>query len=238
MLSINNIKKTQYLDESQFSEMSLISQEYTVAMNLTNLADEINDKRVTFYGGALIQPESPSYTLIHDIAKEFALRGYSVVSGGGPGAMSASLEGCQAGIDILKLESAGITGESCTIIPQTIAYCINLPQEESKINSDIHYVFNFFAPRKYALRQSQVYVVCPGGMGTLDEVCEIIDLIKTHKLPKRTIYLLDSDFWSGFYGWLSSEIVVERGLASTELLSIFKIVDSVDEIMEDYFEKI
>lgn len=239
MLTKHNIKKTDYLEESQFAEMSLIAQEYTVAMNLSNLSNRVNDSKVTFYGGASIPTGSPSYKLIFDIAKQFTLRGYSVVSGGGPGAMSASLEGCQSGINELRksIINSKDSGIVCQVIPQTIAYCINLPQEEAKLNSDIHYVFSFFAPRKYALRQSQVYIICPGGMGTLDEVCEILDLIKTNKLPKRPIYLLDSDFWSGFDEWLNSEIVIERGLAGKELLSLFKIIDTKEQIIEDYFGK-
>jgi predicted Rossmann-fold nucleotide-binding protein len=237
MLSLNTIKKTDNLEESQFSEMTLIAQEYTIAMNLSNLSNETNNNKITFYGGALIKPESTSYKLIFNTAKAFAMRGYSVVSGGGPGAMSASLEGCQAGVDELTKDSFDDdnSGDVCGPTPQTIAYCINLPQEESKINSDIHYVFSFFAPRKYALRQSQVYVFCPGGMGTLDEMCEILDLIKTNKLPTRKIYLLDSDFWSGFNDWLNSEVVVERGLANKEMLNLFKVVDTEEEIIKDYF---
>ena len=48
---------------------------------------------VTIFGSTHIQPHDPTYALAEQIGRRLVERGYSVITGGGPGAMEAANKG-------------------------------------------------------------------------------------------------------------------------------------------------
>jgi predicted Rossmann-fold nucleotide-binding protein len=61
--------------------------------------------------------------------------------------------------------------------------------------------------------------------------------MKTNKIPLKPIYLYNSKYWSGLAKWIKETIVEEWKLGGTNLLDLFKVVDSSQEILEDIFGK-
>jgi uncharacterized protein (TIGR00730 family) len=212
-MTTNNlpVDKLQSLTEDQFNLINTITSEYTEGMIALNSLDK---HTFTVYGGSLVKENDRSYQEILEISKSLAKKGWSGVSGGGPGMMSAALEGCSQG--------GG----------KAVAFCINIPGEPPFDNPDVRIVFSQFSVRKYLMRQSDIFIFAPGGVGTLDEMMEIFTLIKTHKHPQKPIFLLDSSFWKGYSEWFENTLIHERKLVSNDFTKLFHIVDSSEEILK------
>jgi uncharacterized protein (TIGR00730 family) len=79
---------------------------------------------------------------------------------------------------------------------------------------------------------SDAFLAIPGGMGTLDELCEIVTWaqLQYHKKP---IYLMNYD---GFFNGLIEHFknTVKEGFLSQEHFELVRVVDDVD----DFFERL
>lgn len=198
------------LSEDQFYILNKISEEYQMGMLALN---SLGNKTITFYGGSMIQEDDLTYKHVLKIARFFATKSWSIVSGGGPGIMKAALLGAQNG--------GG----------KAIAFSIDIPGEPPALDEpDVSVTFSQFSVRKYMLRQSDAFVFCPGGLGTLDELMELLTLMKTKKYPVKPIFLFERDFWKGYIEWLSDILLNSRKTVSEDFLELFHIVDSVEEI--------
>ena len=174
------------------------------------------EKKVTIFGSARTQPDHPAYRCTRELAASMAAAGWMVVTGAGPGIMAAGMEG--AGRD----KSIGVN--------------IRLPHEQganSFIAQDPKLVeMRFFFTRKLMLiKESDGYVVMPGGFGTLDEGFELLTLLQTGKAEPAPVVMLDvpgGTYWQGWDEFLRSE-VEPRGLVSGDDRSLFMITDDVGE---------
>lgn len=208
MTSNQNKYSSQTLNESQHQLLLNIHKEYTEGFLALNT---LGAYTVTFYGGARVKPESQTYKDIFELAKELAKRGWGVVSGGGPGIMSACLRGARVG---------GGKGA---------AFRISIGDEPSDFEPDISVMFDHFSVRKYMLRQSDIFIYAPGGLGTLDELMENLTLMKTGKYPLKRIFLYDSKFWKQYVTWFKK--LVQQGLVAEEVLGYFQLADSPQEVI-------
>ena len=88
----------------------------------------------------------------------------SVITGGGPGIMEAA----NLGAKDANSNSVGLV--------------ISLPFEavdNDYIDDEYNLKFNYFFPRKVAfVSNSDGYVIMPGGIGTLDELFEVLTLMQ------------------------------------------------------------
>jgi uncharacterized protein (TIGR00730 family) len=203
------------LSNNQLKQVKNISEEYSKSFILTN---KIDRKTVVFYGGSNLDKETKIYNEIQELAKKFGERDWAVITGGGFGVMKAGLIGAK---------NAGA---------KTISFRMNKVDNSTEILNDIDGIFENFAPRKAALRHGDVYIYCPGSFGTLDELMENLNLIKTEKLPIKPIYLYNTNFWSGLVTWIKTTIVEDWKLGDEKLLDLFKMVDNEDEILKDIFK--
>ena len=206
----------QTLDESQYNLLKTLNDEYTQGFLALN---SLGAHSVTFYGGAKVQPDDDAYKGVLEIAAEFAKRGWGVVSGGGPGIMEAALKGAQS-----------VEGKA-------IAFKIDLSGEPITLSPDLVLMFTQFSARKYLLRQSDAFVFAPGGLGTLDELMEMLTLVKTDKFPKKPIFLYDSVFWKGYVDWFREVLLNDRKVVAADFLNLFCLVDSTQEIIDNLFKE-
>ena len=187
--------------------------EYTNGFKTLNEIKNKN-KRVTIYGGAKLERSSKIYKDIVSIGSKLRHNGYQIVTGGGPGAMEAAFIGDDR------------TQEN------TIAYKItNIKDEKTGHPNDIEASFDMFSVRKYFLRQSDIFIVVPGGYGTLDELMELVDLVKTNKIEHKKILLYDANFWNDFIEWNRKTLLNGYGTISNEDLDLLQVVDSVEEVI-------
>jgi len=167
----------------------------------------------TFWGSARTTPDDPYYKAAEELAARLAKKGFSIISGGGPGIMEASNVG-----------AFKVGGKS-------VGLNIQLPFEQ-KLNpyTTESLNFDFFFSRKVMLTfASEAYVYFPGGFGTLDEFFEIITLIQTKKIEPIPVLLYGKDYWSPLIAFFENDMLQKYKTISSEDLEIFHVVDSVDE---------
>jgi len=110
---------------------------------------------------------------------------------------------------------------------------ISLPEEQAcNTYATKSITFNHFFTRKVMLvKYAVAFVIMPGGLGTLDEVTEILTLMQTHKIKPFPVVLFKSEFWKGFLGWLRSS-VLSRKYVSENDFDLLRVVDRPDEVIE------
>jgi len=157
-------------------------------------------KGVSMFGSARLKPGSKYYELATKTGYEMGKKGFTVITGGGPGAMEASNKGARQA----KAKSFGLN--------------IKLPFE-THINPyvDDSCDFNFFFVRKVMLvKYSQAFVILPGGMGTMDEMFEALTLIQTGKVENFPIILMGKTYWSGLIDWLKNTMYKEGMISDAD----------------------
>jgi len=141
---------------------------------------------------------------------------FVVCSGGGPGIMEAANRGAS--------EAGG----------QTVGLNIFLPFEQGAnpyITPQLNFTFRYFFMRKFWFAYlSKAIVVFPGGLGTLDEMFEILTLAQTQKLAKRMdVLLYGPEYWDPI---LNLRPMVEWGAISAEDVNLFTRVSTPQEAFE------
>ena len=170
---------------------------------------------VTIYGSARIKTGDELYAQTEEIARKLGERGFSIITGGGPGVMEAANKGAfEAGA-----KSVGLN--------------IVLPEEQvcnTYVNLAI--TFNHFFVRKVMLvKYAAAFVIMPGGLGTLDELTEVLTLMQTKKIRPFPVILFGSDYWEGFLDWLRNSTLA-RGYISEEDITLLRVCGHPDEVVE------
>jgi len=169
---------------------------------------------VSIFGSSRAGAHDPFYERARQLGKILAQKGFTVVTGGGPGIMEAANRGAY--------EARG----------NSVGLNIDLPTEQ-KPNPYLTTLlsFRYFFVRKVSfLKYSKAFVIFPGGLGTLDEFFESATLIQTKKIGSFPLLLFGSDYWRTLLVWLKNE-TLRRGYISSEDLELFHLVDSNDEVI-------
>ena len=171
---------------------------------------------VSIYGSARhLTRRSKLYRETEEMAYRLGRIGFSVITGGGPGVMEAANRGAtRAGA-----ESVGIN--------------IKLPVEQ-KTN---HYAtmtltFNHFFVRKVMLvKYASAFIAMPGGLGTLDELTEVLTLIQTQTIKPFPVLLYDHHYWHGFLDWLKNTCL-KQGFINEKDLALLRVCHTIDEVVD------
>jgi len=169
---------------------------------------------VTIYGSARVKPDQPLYQVTEEIARRLGELGFSIITGGGPGLMEAANKGAaEAGV-----VSAGLN--------------IELPEEQTpNPYATLSITFNHFFARKVMLaKYATAFIAMPGGIGTMDEVTEIVCLIQTHKMRPFPVILYDSSYWGGWLEWMR-RTTLAQGYIEADDLGLLVVCNSVDEVV-------
>jgi len=166
---------------------------------------------VTVFGSARFGESHPHYATAREVGRRVAELGFTVMTGGGPGLMEAANRGAR---------EAGGRSVGCNI---------ELPMEQDPNRYLDQYVTcHYFFVRKVLLfKYSYAFVGLPGGLGTLDELCEALTLIQTGKIQNFPVVLIGKVYWEPFIALLRE--MVEEGAVSASDLDLLKITDDVDE---------
>ena len=145
---------------------------------------------------------------------------YVVTSGAGPGIMEAANRGAK--------EAGG----------KTVGLGISLPFEQTNnkfITKGLNFVYHYFFMRKFwFIYKTKGIVVWPGGLGTLDELFDILTLLQCKKITRKIpIVLFGKNFWNGLVDWKK---MIDQGTISEEDLSLFITLDGVDETYDYLIE--
>lgn len=174
---------------------------------------------VSVFGSARTKPDNPYYKEAQKVGKLLADAGFGVITGGGPGIMEAANKGAH--------ESGG----------KSIGVGIELPFEASMNEYvDLGVENRYFFTRKLMfLKYSQAFVICPGGLGTLDELFEALTLAQCGHNVKYPIVLIGKKYWGGLIDWMQ-ETLWKNGAVSQKDFDLFRLVDTAEEAVEKITE--
>ncbi len=196
-------------------------QMFTIMAEFIEATEYLSEIRpaVSIYGSARLREDSPYYQKTIEIARLFSDAGFAVISGGGPGIMEAANKGAHAG----KSASVGLN--------------IELPHEQQgNPYQDIAMRFRHFFTRKVTfVKNSDAFIVMPGGFGTLDELAEVLTLVQTGKSRAVPVVMYGSRFWKGLLDWFRFTLL-PMGLIAEHDLDLMKIVDEPHEVLEAVYE--
>ena len=168
---------------------------------------------VTIFGSARFNEGHRYYSLAREVGRRVSRLGFTVMTGGGPGLMEAANRGAKDG---------GGLSVGCNI---------ELPfEQEPNPYLDRWITCHYFFVRKVLLfKYSYAFVVLPGGLGTLDEMCEALTLIQTGKIRTFPVVLVGTSYWRPFVKLLRAMIM--QGAVAVHDLDLFMVTDNLDEAM-------
>lgn len=182
-------------------------------------------RKVAIFGSARTQPEDPLYRQTRRFATAMATLDWMVVTGAGPGIMEAGIEGAGA-------ENAfGVS----IVLPFETATSQFMADDPKLMN------FRYFFTRKLEfIKESDAFVLLPGGYGTLDEAFELLTLLQTGKAQPAPVIMLDvpgGTYWEHWQKFVDGEL--ERsGYVSPDDDHLFCVTDdvqvAVDEVLRFY----
>jgi uncharacterized protein (TIGR00730 family) len=170
---------------------------------------------VTIYGSARIMEGDKLYVQTEEIAYRLGEMGFSIITGGGPGVMEAANKGA------LK---AGVV---------SVGLNIELPEEQfSNAYTTKSITFSHFFARKVMLvKYATAFIIMPGGLGTLDELTEVLTLMQTHKIKPFPVVLFDSKYWEGFLNWLRGSVLAREFISEADF-NLLRVCDQPAEVIE------
>ena len=165
-------------DHAHRGEMKLVNaalKEFTYAFKV--FKEYRGTRKVSIFGSARSGPDDPNYEMSRQLGAAMAKRGWMVITGAGPGIMEAGHLGAGA--------------------EQSFGANIRLPLESEPnevIEGDPKLInFKYFFTRKVTfLKESDAFVMLPGGFGTLDETFEVLTLMQTGKSAVQPVVLLEA----------------------------------------------
>jgi uncharacterized protein (TIGR00730 family) len=168
---------------------------------------------VTVFGSARFGESHAYYPIAQEVGRRVSQLGFTVLTGGGPGLMEAANRGARDG---------GGRSIGCNI---------ELPHEQDpNPYLDRYVTCHYFFVRKVLLfKYSYAFVALPGGLGTLDELCEALTLIQTGKIQNYPVVLVGVEYWTPFIALLRE--MVDEGAVAPKDLDLLKVTDDLDEAM-------
>ncbi len=174
----------------------------------------------TFFGSARTCPDDKSYQDATLLAAKLAKSGFAVITGGSLGIMEAANKGAY--------DAGGVS------VGLNIKLLDNQPT--NKFTTEAMTFDHFFVRKVMLTFASEVYIYFPGGYGTLDEFTEILTLVQTKNIKQVPIVLYGKEYWAPIIALFKEHLFEKFNAISETDLSLFQIVDSVEEAY-DYIKK-
>jgi uncharacterized protein (TIGR00730 family) len=168
---------------------------------------------VSVFGSSRVSQKDEVYEVGRRVGKLLAQAGFSVVTGGGPGAMEAANRGATEG-----------GGKS-------VGLCIQLPQEQAAnqyLTTRVDFRY-FFVRKVMFVKYSVAYVILPGGFGTMDELFEALTLIQTMRIKPFPVILLGKDYWKDLVSWIRRVMLGKHGMIAQDDTNLFHVFDEPEE---------
>ena len=171
-------------------------------------------KKAVIFGSARTQKNEKDYKVAYELSKKLAQTGVDITTGGGPGIMEASNRGA--------LDGGG----------KSYGYALDIKDQAPNDYCSEGLFFrcsDFQERKKLLMKEAGVFVIFPGGFGTLDELFEVLVHVHTKKIKLTPIFLYNKGFWNNLIGWFESELS-RREMVEKKYDRFFEVVDSLDEL--------
>jgi len=171
--------------------------------------------KLCVFGAASPTVDEIYKTKTAELGEKLALAGHSLIFGGGKnGMMGAVAEG-------FMKHGAGII----SVVPKFF-----LGMNVVLDGCDVYVNHDTLNERKTYMEDSaDAFIVTPGGIGTFDELFEVITLNNLKQMDKPVIIYNINGFFTPLLAYI--EECVRLNFISESVLSIYKVTDSADEIV-------
>jgi uncharacterized protein (TIGR00730 family) len=210
-------------DTGQLKLMTRALKEMRYAYSIFNLYP--NRQRISIFGSARTPEHHPDYQAAKEFSAAMSDCGWVCITGAADGIMKAGLEGAQ------KDSSFGLS--------------IRLPFEtpaNSLLAGDPKLItFRYFFTRKLMfLSHSDAIAAFPGGVGTQDELFEVLTLMQTGKANILPVILLEGDsghYWNEWEDYMRNNLLA-NGWINKEDFNFFyrapNVKAGVNHILQFY----
>ncbi len=194
---------------------------------------------VTIFGGKRAKKSADYTKQAFECAQMLSARSYSVITGGGPGVMEAGLCGAldvQTNDDkpsYAKQPSPRLWRPRASAArPHALGICVKGVDRGFESACGYETIMtSSFEVRKYLLtRFSQAFIIFPGGYGTMDELFEILNLIKLDIMADCPVVLVGHDYWHNLIHWFDDAL--KEGLIREQDRRVIHLADSAQEAVE------
>ncbi len=213
-------------DRSDRGEMKLVNaalKEFAYAFKL--FKKYRGTRKVSVFGSSRSKPDDPDYEYARRFGAAIAERGWMVITGAGPGIMEAGHLGASA--------------------EHSFGFNIRLPLEQEAnevIEGDPKLInFRYFFTRKVLfLKESDAFVLFPGGYGTMDEAFELLTLMQTGRSDLHPVVLLEApggSYWSDWRRFVDGHLA-DGGFiskADTDLLFMTNSIEAAVGEIEAFY---
>jgi uncharacterized protein (TIGR00730 family) len=176
---------------------------------------------ITILGGVRVKPEDNTGKEAFKLAQSLVQHGYSVITGGGPGIML--LANCGA---------SSLSTDKRKNNQKTIGIGLTCADNEFENPCAHVYKANYFFVRKWFLfHHSSGFVFFPGGVGTVDEFFELLNLIVFNMIEPQCIVLIDKNYWKMLIDWYV-KTGMKDNLITLPPYEVFIMVDTAQEALE------
>lgn len=176
----------------------------------------LSQKKLTiaFLGGAKIACSNPYYSTAQLLSQKLSFLGHSILTGGGSGIMEA-----------------GNRGAFSISINQSKAFLCYNEKANKYISQKNIKLFKTFQRRKLSLFQkASIFIFFPGGLGSLNELTDLLVLMQNKQLPQKNIILFNKNFWMPLIFWIQNQIIFQK-FAKTNDLKTLKFSNSIEKIL-------
>lgn len=188
---------------------------------------------LAIFGSARTPHHHPLSLLAADVAADFASRNWRILTGAGPGIMEAASRG--AG----ETNTLGVNIE----LPFEHGTNPHVPDERTVT------MRHFFTRKVVMVSRTKAFVALPGGVGTMDELFELLTLLYTGKTAPVPVVLLEEPtgtFWRRWEDFMTDDVIGEGYLCPGDTVayqrcdSVPAVRDAVDQFYANFvsFERI
>jgi hypothetical protein len=176
----------------------------------------MNRKKVAVFGSARVEENTNLYNASVKLGKFIVENGWIAVTGGGPGIMKA-----------VNFGAVSACPDDKTVC--SIAQAIYLPFEQG-VNEYVqeYEEHETFYSRLKTFSDCDLFVVLPGGIGTLLEMAMIYQLVQAQHIDKKKIICVGR-MWRSLKSWIEEEML-ENGFLNNEEMKLVHYVDRFSEV--------
>jgi uncharacterized protein (TIGR00730 family) len=170
---------------------------------------------VCLFCGSSDQADPAYIQAARDFGRATAEAGWRLVyGGGGVGLMGASARGAhEAGGRVLGIMPAFLRSRE-RLFDEVETVVVTSMHERKQLMYD----------------QSDAFVVAPGGIGTLEEVVELLSWKRLDLHQKPVVFLNLNGFWNGFFDLMRHS--VDEGMTPADFLNAWTVADTVEAALE------
>ncbi|HRN78142.1 MAG TPA: TIGR00730 family Rossman fold protein [Candidatus Dependentiae bacterium] len=186
-------------------------------LKATYYVSRLKDPIVTIFGGVGAYEEGKYTQWAYSIAQKCVENDMSVITGGGPGIMAAANCGAYdkaKELGISRLVSLGIG-------------VYDVDPNYKNLCAPVVLLPYFFMRKWFLNNYASGFIVMPGGIGTAEELFEILNCMKTGKMKSAPIVLVGKNYWHHLIGWYNH--AVEYELIKKQFIDLFIVTDDIDE---------